>query len=411
MPRFIADFHIHSKYSRATSQNMDIPNITRWARIKGIDLMGTGDFTHPGWIQELKQNLRPSGNGLFTHEGISYILSAEVCTIFFKGSKTRKVHNIILAPSFEEVEKINAKLSEYGNISSDGRPIFSFSARDLVAMILEVSENSVVIPAHIWTPWFSLFGSQSGFDSISDCFGDMREYIWALETGLSSDPAMNWRLSKLDRYSLISNSDSHSPQKIGREANILNCDLDYYSIIQTLKSKDKNSFLMTVEFFPQEGKYHYDGHRKCNVVLAPKETKMSRNICPICGRKVTVGVMHRVEDLADREEGFVPQNSIPFKHLIPLNEIIADVIATGTGSKTCEKQYNSLIKGLGTEFDILLNAPMEELTRYSSTSIAQAILAVREGNVKLSPGYDGVYGKIETIKKGIAEDSPQLSLF
>ena len=409
---FIADFHIHSKYSRATSKSMDVPNLSLWAKRKGLNLLGTGDFTHPAWLDELKTYLKPLDNGLFGHDNLNYILTTEVCNIFFKDGKTRKIHNIIFAPSFEIVEKLNRQLQKYADLNSDGRPIFgSLSARELLEIVLRTSEDCFLVPAHIWTPWFSLFGANSGFDTIEECFGDLAEYIWSLETGLSSDPAMNWRLSKLDRYSLISNSDAHSPSKLGREANILDCPLDYHSIIETLKTKDRTKFLLTVEFFPQEGKYHYDGHRNCNVLLSPAEAKLNRNICPICGRKVTIGVMHRVEDLADRPEGFLPGNRIPFRNLIPLIEVIADALGVSATSKGAEKEYNSLVEKLGNEFDILMNVPREDLLHNTSSNIAQGILAVRESKVNITPGYDGVYGKIEIAKTPLAGESPQLSLF
>jgi uncharacterized protein (TIGR00375 family) len=409
---FIADFHIHSKYSRATSKDMDIPNLTLWAKKKGITLMGTGDFTHPAWLSELKTHLKPADNGLLEHDKVKYILTTEVCNIFFKDGKTRKIHNMIFVPSFEIAEKLNRQLEKYADLASDGRPIFgTLSARDLLEIVLRTSDDCFLVPAHIWTPWFSLFGANSGFDTIEECFGDLSEYVWSLETGLSSDPAMNWRLSKLDKYTLISNSDAHSPAKIGREANFFDCPMDYENIIGTLKNKDRDKFLMTVEFFPEEGKYHYDGHRKCNALLSPAEAKLNRNICPICGRKITIGVMHRVDDLADRPEGFLPENRIPFKNLIPLIEVISEVMGVSSTSKGPEKEYRSLVEKLGNEFDILMNVTKDDLLHNTSSNIAQGILAVREAKVNITPGYDGEYGKIEIIKTQSAEDSDQLNLF
>lgn len=410
--QFVADFHIHSKYSRATSRDMDIAHINQWAKLKGISLMGTGDFTHHLWLEELKANLEPTGKGLFVHDGTHFILSAEISSIYSKNGRTYRIHNIILAPSFKSVDAINRALSGVGNLSSDGRPILGLDAEDLARIVFETDENCMVIPAHAWTPWFSLFGSMSGFDRIEDCFGKQAPKIFALETGLSSDPAMNWRVSALDRFSLISNSDSHSPQKIGREANVFDCDLDYSAIREVLRTKDKKKFLYTIEFFPEEGKYHYDGHRLCGVSFSPQQTREHKNRCPKCGRPLTIGVMNRVEKLADRPAGFVPENSIPFKNLIPLDEIIADVKQLGKGSLTVEKEYRTLVQRFGTEFDILVKIPQEELDRSINPRIAEAISRVRKGEVRLEPGYDGEYGKISIFGNGDKpEKEAQMSLF
>ena len=391
---FIADLHIHSKYSRATSRDMDIDNITQWAGLKGINLMGTGDFTHHLWLEELKSKLEPTGTGLFVHKDVHFILSAEISSIYSKNNRTYRIHNLILAPSFKTVDAINKALGAVGNLSSDGRPILGLDAADLARIVFDIDENCMLIPGHIWTPWFSLFGSNSGFDRIEDCFEKSTPKIFALETGLSSDPAMNWRLSALDRFSLVSNSDSHSPAKIGREANVFDCPMEYAALREALRTKDKNKFLYTVEFFPEEGKYHYDGHRLCGVRLSPEESRKNNNRCPKCKRPLTIGVMNRVMQLADRKEGFVPANAIPFRNLVPLDEIIADAKQIGKGSVAVEKEYHGLLARFGTEFNILLKVPQEELVQGMNPKIAEAICRVRQGRVKVEPGYDGEYGKI-----------------
>ena len=320
--RFIADFHIHSKFSRATSRDMEVETLARWARKKGIALLGTGDFTHPTYFAELRSKLEPSGIGLFRlrkgDQGIRYILTTEVSNIYTQNEKVRRIHNLIFAPSFEVVEAIRSKLGNLGKLSSDGRPTFSFSAKELAKMILDISPDCLIVPAHAWTPWFSIFGANSGFDSIEECFGEMSPQIRAIETGLSSDPEMNWRLSALDPITLLSNSDAHSPNRLGREANAFDCALDYHEIVGTIRNKDRRKLLFTIEFFPEEGKYHYDGHRQCGVIFSPSQTKANQYLCPKCHKKLTVGVVHRVEELSDRPEGFVPKNAIPSIHLIPL---------------------------------------------------------------------------------------------
>ncbi|MBI4706782.1 MAG: DNA helicase UvrD [Candidatus Omnitrophica bacterium] len=409
---FIADFHIHSKYSRATSKDMDVAHISEFAKLKGITLMGTGDFTHHLWLEELKHNLEDSGNGLFKHKGVNFILSAEISSIYSKNSKGYRIHNLIFAPSFKTVDKINDVLGRCGNLASDGRPILGLDAQELARIVFDIDENCMVVPAHIWTPWFSLFGSMSGFDKIEDCFGKETDKIFALETGLSSDPGMNWRLSALDRFSLISNSDSHSPQKIGREANVFNCDLDYKTIREVLKAKDMSRFLYTIEFFPEEGKYHYDGHRLCETRMSPKETRNNNGKCPKCGKPVTVGVMNRVEKLADRAEGFVPTVSIPYRNLISLDEIIADAKSVGKNSISVERDYRSYVAKFGTEFEILLRASKEELLKALPARVVEGVLRVREGKVNIKAGYDGEYGIISIFGNEEKEKSEkQLSLF
>lgn len=404
---FVADFHIHSKYSRATSKDMDVKHIADWARLKGITLMGTGDFTHHLWLEELKSKLESTGSGLFVHEGIHYILSAEISSIYSKNNRTYRIHNLILAPSFKTVDAINKALGAVGNLASDGRPILGLSAAELARIVFDIDEKCMLIPGHIWTPWFSLFGSMSGFDRIEDCFEKSTSKIFALETGLSSDPAMNWRLSALDRFALISNSDAHSPAKIGREANVFDCPLEYDAIREVLKTKDKKRFLYTIEFFPEEGKYHYDGHRLCSISFSPEETIKNNNRCPKCKKSLTIGVMNRVNQLADRKSGFVPNNAIPFKSLIPLDEIIADAKQMGKTSMAIEKEYRLLLARFGTELDILLKVPIEDIKKVAHPRVSEGIARVRTGRVKVAPGYDGEYGKICIFDK---EESKEIAL-
>ncbi|MGD9576649.1 MAG: endonuclease Q family protein [Syntrophorhabdus sp.] len=408
--RFIADLHIHSKYSRATSKDMSPEAIWKWAQIKGIGVVGTGDFTHPGWLKELSEKLEPTGNGLFklrkeyesngVHDSckadVSFILSAEISTIYRKNDRTRKVHSLILAPDFSDAARINLALSRIGNLNSDGRPILDLDALDLLKIIKDLSPSAVFIPAHAWTPHFSVFGAVSGFDSLEECFEDYTPHIRAIETGLSSDPQMNWRLSALDTITLISNSDAHSPAKMGREANILDTNISYDSIANAVETKQ--GFLGTIEFFPEEGKYHHDGHRACNVSLSPEETIRHGYLCPKCGRRVTVGVLHRVEKLADRPLGYKPDNASPYSSLIPLSEVIAETLGVGVMSKAVETEYQRLIKGLGNEFSILMDVPITEITQMSSRLIGEAIGRMRSGNIHVTPGYDGEYGKVKIFE-------------
>lgn len=398
----------------------------KWAKIKGIKVLGTGDFTHPEWFANLKEKLIPAESGLFKLKqdgGTRFILTTEISCIYTKGGKVRKVHIIIFAPSFEIVEKINAQLGWIGNLRSDGRPILGLDAKELAKIVLNASPDCLVVPAHAWTPWFAIFGSKSGFDSIEECFDEYAKYIYAIETGLSSDPSMNWRLSALDKVTLISNSDAHSPQKIGREANVFDTELSYLGIINVIRGKNlypvrnqisngAGKFLYTIEFFPEEGKYHFDGHRVCNVKLSPQETKKYNGICPVCGRPLTVGVLNRVEELADRPEGFAPQNTIPFKSLVPLAEIIADVLNLGVGTKEVEKEYKILIEKFGSEFNILLDVSRSDLATVTRPEIAEGIIRVREGKVSKEPGYDGVFGKIRIFPQGEKKEvNQQKTLF
>ena len=407
---FAADLHIHSRYSRATSEAMNVAELARWAKLKGISVLGTGDFTHPLWFSELRSKLKETGSGLYEHDGVRFIFTAEVFNNFYVGGKSKRIHNIIFVPDIMTVERLNARLAEYGDLVSDGRPILNISARDMVRACLDISADCMIVPAHAWTPHFSVFGSNSGFDSVEECFGDQAKEIFCLETGLSSDPAMNWRLSRLDRFALISNSDSHSPHRIGREANVFNCDMSYGAIAAALKSKDKSKFLYTVEFFPQEGKYHYDGHRNCGSRLHPKEAIRNKNLCPVCGKKITIGVMHRVEDLADRPEGFVPDSAVPFRNTIPLDQIIADARGVGEQSVAVSREYMSLVSKCGGEFNILLKMNEQDLREQLPERIAEAVVRVRGGRVKILAGYDGEYGKISIFGEEESKEK-QLTLF
>ena len=403
----IADLHIHSRFSMATSKEGTPENLDFWARKKGISLIGTGDFTHPVWREELKERLVSEGNGLyrlrdayvkeesrkFPGEGTRFVVSGEISSIYKKNGKTRKVHNVILLPSLEAADAMAQRLEKIGNIHSDGRPILGLDSHDLLEMMLDVCPEGILIPAHIWTPHFSVLGAKSGFDSVEECFEELAPYIHALETGLSSDPAMNWRISKLDRYQLVSNSDAHSPSKLGREANLLDIECSYeglYQAIQTGKGLEG-----TVEFFPEEGKYHFDGHRKCGVSLSPVEAERLGGICPVCGKKLTMGVDHRVEQLADREEGFVKKDGKKYESLVPLPEVVAACMGYSTASKKVQGCFEQMMQTLGTEFDILRNVPAEDIKSCAGERIAEGIENVRTGNVKRIPGYDGEYGKIQ----------------
>jgi len=407
---FCADFHVHSKYSRATSKEMVIERIAEAAKRKGIALVGTGDFTHPAWFAELKEKLTPLDNGLFKYGETNFILSAEVNNTYVKAGKLRRIHNMIFSPSFEKAQLISKALSNFGKLSSDGRPTLSLDSGEMLELVLDCSPGSLVVPSHVWTPHFSLFGAFSGFDSIDECFGDRVEDVFALETGLSSDPGMNWRWSSLDRFTLISNSDAHSPSKLGREANFFSCELSYDQILDVLKKGDPERFLFTVEFFPEEGKYHYDGHRKCGMRMSPAESRAKGNTCPVCGRRLTIGVMHRVEELGDREEGSPRQGAVPYKRLIPLEEIIGEALGLGVDTQAVKTEYDRLTNSFGSEFEVLLKTPAEELGRASSSRIGEAIVRMREGKVKVLPGYDGLFGEIRIFEEGEVKPD-QMSLF
>lgn len=409
--RYIADLHIHSKYSRATSRDMTPEGLRRWGLIKGVSLIGTGDFTHPAWFSELREKLRPEGNGLFSLRSefaadeapassggeIRFLLSAEISSIYKKNGRTRKIHSIVFAPDFETVSKINSVLGKRGNISSDGRPILGMDAKELLSIVLDASPEAMLVPAHAWTPHFSIFGAASGFDSIEECFEDLSPYIYAIETGLSSDPDMNRRLSTLDGLTLISNSDAHSPSKVGREANIFETEFSYFAAMEAIKTG--RGFSGTIEFFPEEGKYHFDGHRDCRVSMHPEDSIRHGLLCPVCGRKMTIGVMHRVGELADRNQDNIPKKFPPYRYIIPLQEIIAEALDMGVSSKAVARLYMSLIENLGGEFGILLDAPLSDIEAASNAKVREGIELMRTGRVNIAPGYDGEFGKISLFDR------------
>ena len=409
--RFFADLHIHSRFSRATSKYVSLESLWKWAQIKGISVIGTGDFTHPQWYEELNEKLDINNNNLLKLRDkykdksipdscineVSFMLTTEVSCIYSKNGRVRKIHSLIFVPDFAAASKLSHELSKIGNISSDGRPILGLDAKTLLKIVLDISHETMFVPAHAWTPHFSVFGASSGFDSLEECFDELTPNIYAIETGLSSNPAMNWRLSSLDTITLISNSDAHSPAKIGREANIFDTEISYNAISNAIKTKQ--GFAGTVEFFPEEGKYHYDGHRSCGVNLSPEETIRHHYLCPACGKKVTVGVMHRVEKLADREDGFKPSCAPPFYSMIPLQEIIAETKKVGVSSKAVTTDYLQLIEKLGNELKILMDLPLDEIENASSPLLKEAISRVRSGNVHIAPGYDGEYGKIKILEE------------
>lgn len=399
---------------------MSPESIYKWAQLKGITVIGTGDFTHPKWFTELSEKLDPAGNGLFKLKkefcsndipdsckgDVYFLLSAEISCIYSKNGKVRKIHSLIFVPDFKDAAKINIALSKIGNLNADGRPILGLDAKELLKIVLEASPDAMLVPAHAWTPHFSVFGAVSGFDSLAECFEDLALHIYAIETGLSSDPAMNWRLSALDKITLISNSDAHSPSKIGREANIFGTEVSYKAITEAIKTRNLSpnvsigeGFLGTIEFFPEEGKYHYDGHRLCKVSLTPQETIKHNYLCPVCNKKVTVGVMHRVGKLADRKEGFKPTNAPPYHSIIPLPEIISEVLKVGVNSKRVNNEYQKLLQNLGNEFKILMDIPLDEIEKAGSPILKEAISLMRSGNIRIAPGYDGEFGKIKIFEK------------
>ena len=399
--KFLADLHVHSRYSRATSKDLSIHSLAIGAKKKGIDVLGTGDFTHPLWIQELEENLEDAEPGLYRLKqrdlDVRFVLTSEISTIYKQGGSVRKVHHLIVAPNMEVAHKIGSSLARIGNIASDGRPILGISSRDLLEVVLTADSNAFLIPAHIWTPWFSALGSKSGFDSIKECYGDLEPYIFAVETGLSSDPPMNWRVSSLDRYHLVSNSDAHSAAKIGREATIFSCEMNYFSMMDAMKTG--NHLEGTVEFFPEEGKYHLDGHRACGVVLSPEETKELGGICPVCSRPLTVGVLNRVISLSDRDSSQKPESARPFYSLIPLAEILGEIMGVGPSSKRVLSQQEKLLTYFQGELKLLLDADLEEIRSVAGEILGFAIERMRTGKVHKEAGYDGKFGKITIFHK------------
>ncbi len=401
--RFFADFHIHSHYSLATSRELTPEKLDYWAGIKGIKVVGSGDFTHPGWIKELKEKLAPAEAGLYKlkneykingDSNTRFTLTAEISSVYKKLGKVRRIHNILFAPDFAVVEKISSKLQNIGKLTSDGRPILKLDSRDLLEICLDVSDKTLLVPAHIWTPWYSVLGAKSGFDSIEMCFEDLSNHIFAVETGLSSDPPMNRRCEFLDNYTLISNSDAHSPEKLGREANIFNCELNYEAIISAIKKGSSPEFLGTIEFYPQEGKYYYDGHRKCGISLSPEETKNNNNLCPVCGKKVTLGVLSRIQQLSNRPASYQHPKQLPFHSLIPLKNILSAYLHRGVNTKKVTTLYHDIINKTGSELEILLNFSVNDLNTLLGEELADAVYRARSGNINITKGYDGKFGEI-----------------
>ena len=409
---FFADLHIHSRYSRATSRECDLPHLDLWARKKGISLVGTGDLTHPAWREELREQLLPAEEGLYRLKEECrlpwdsagpqgqprFLLTGEISCIYKQAGKTRKIHTLLLLPSLEAADRFSRRLEQVGNLQGDGRPILGLSARDLLELLLDSCPQAVMIPAHIWTPHFSLLGAFSGFDSVEACFGDLAPHIRALETGLSSDPPMNRLVSKLDRFQLVSHSDAHSPQKLGREADIFEGELSFPAVRTALETG--RGLLGTVEFFPEEGKYHLDGHRMCGGLLSPEETRRLGGRCPRCGRPLTIGVQHRVEDLADRSR---PAPVLPFQRLLPLPELLAACLGRGEKTKTVQTLYEQLLAALGPELPLLVQAPLDRVAELAGEPVAQVLSLLRQGQVSWDPGYDGVYGTLRlpgTKRKG-----------
>ncbi len=456
--KLVADLHIHSHFSRATSKNLTFEHLARWAQLKGVHVVGTGDVAHPGWLQEMREKLEPVEEGLFRLKSdlsaavqaqvppacqapVRFILGGEISNIYKKGDRTRKIHNVVFAPSFEVLERLQARLEKIGNIRSDGRPILGLDSRDLLEIILDTDPACYLLPAHIWTPWFSLLGSKSGFDSVEECYADLAPHIFALETGLSSDPPMNWRVSSLDRYTLVSNSDAHSPEKLAREATLFDCNLAYGALFDALMGHsrgeafpekpadtqssssdgipssmtrpDRNAspLLGTIEFFPEEGKYHFDGHRACNIVWDPATTLAHRGLCAVCGKEVTVGVMHRVEELADRPAGGHPARIHPFHSLVPLPEVLGEVYGVGDSSKQVQAEYAKLLGRLGPELAILRDVPLEEVAKAGGERLAEGIGRMRRGEVVAQPGYDGEYGVIRVFGGVPRVSETQMRLF
>jgi ATP-dependent DNA helicase UvrD/PcrA len=413
---FIADLHIHSKYSRATAKNLDLENLYRTAQIKGIAVVGTGDFTHPAWIEEIESKLEEAEPGLFSlkreiaepidetvprscRKKVRFILQTEISNIYKRGGRVRKNHNLIYFPDLSAVKKFNARLDGIGNIKSDGRPILGLDARALLEIMLETSDQGLFVPAHIWTPWFSMFGSKSGFDTIEACFGDLKDHIFAVETGLSSDPPMNWRVSDLDHVSLISNSDAHSPGYMGRNASVFNTDLDYFAMRSALETRSCKTFHGTLDMFPHQGKYHYDGHRKCNVSLNPETTEEYGGICPVCKKPLTLGVLYRVQELASRSEGYLPKNRQGYTRIIPLTDILAQIFQVGPKTQKVAGYYQNAIEALGPELPILTDHSFDKIQGAGVPLLAEAIMKMRTGDILIDPGFDGEYGKVNIFSR------------
>ncbi len=418
--RSFVDLQVHSPYSRATSKSMNLKELAHFASMKGLSVVGTGDFTHPTWRKEIREVLGEPASGLYSSRDkrfqLQFMITGEVNTTFQFEEKSHRVHHCLLSPAIESAEAVSDRLSKYGKLSSDGRPILHMTAPELVDEVLEADSRCVVFPAHAWTPWFGLFGAKSGFDRLTDCYQDRSDRIFALETGMSSDPPMNWRLSQLDRLCMVSNSDAHSawPWRLGREANVFDFEhVSYDEIVRAIKDHDPRRFLFTIETSPAYGKYHWTGHRDCQVSMSANAALRAGDVCPKCARKMTRGVEERVEELADREEGYVRKNAIGYKHLIPLSEIIALVNGeTNPGSKKVWNVYNALVGKFGSEYSVMLDVDQDSLRNAAGPELSDAILRVRSDDVIVEPGYDGVYGKLDlskNAKTGKSRDSkPEL---
>ncbi|HSX58530.1 MAG TPA: endonuclease Q family protein [Candidatus Saccharimonadales bacterium] len=419
MTKIVSDLHLHSSYARATSKELNFDTLSLWAKIKGINLLSSADFTHPIWAKESLEKLKEEGNGLFSYKELSFMLGAEVSCIFSQGGKLRRVHLLLYVPSFDAMQKVNTELGKRGKLGSDGRPILGLTAKAVLEILLSADENAIMIPAHAWTPWFGVLGQNGGFDSLEECFGDLTKYIYAVETGLSSDPQMNWRVKELDERSIVSFSDAHSAPKMGRELTIFDTELSYPGILEALK---KQKIEQTIEFFPEEGKYHYNGHRNCNFKETPSGTVKRNLLCPNCKKPLTIGVMHRVETLAekDRPEGFTNKSRPGFSKFVPLLEIVAETKGSPVASRKVKESYHELIEKHGSEVDILTKLKTEEL---EEPRLAEAIEKVRREDIYIDPGYDGVYGEVHIWKdKGkkskepkqiekVEEETPQIRLF
>ncbi len=414
---FIADLHVHSRFSRATSRECTLEGLYRWAQLKGVRVVGTGDFTHPEWLAEIERKLEPGAPGLYRlrpewaapvdadlparcRAPVDFMLTAEISSIYKRDGRVRKVHTLVFVPDLDAVRAIDRALDARGNIRSDGRPILGLDPREIARIAFDVHPEACIVPAHIWTPWFSMLGSKSGFDTLEECFGELASEIFAVETGLSSDPPMNWRVAFLDRLALISNSDLHSPANLARNANLFHCAPDYFAMRAALRSKDPAAFGGTLDLFPEEGKYHLDGHRKCGVCLEPEESRAHGGLCPACGKPLVLGVLHRVVELADRPKGARPAGALPCEHIIPLPELLAELYECGAATKKVRRSYFRLLHALGPELDILRTRPLAEIEAADSPLLAEAIRRVRAGQVIRKPGFDGEYGEIRVFAPG-----------
>jgi DNA helicase-2/ATP-dependent DNA helicase PcrA len=413
--KYYADLHIHSSYSRATSKEISLENLSAWGQRKGIQVIGTGDCLHPAWLAECKKKFRDEQNGFFslkdsfsrmaqspevpkacsTQKKVMFMLTVEISTIYKKGDKVRKIHHVVCLPSFKAADRLSGALERVGNLRSDGRPILGLDSRNLLEMVLEADPACMLIPAHIWTPWFSVLGSKSGFDSVADCYGDLTRFIYAVETGLSSDPLMNWRVSGLDPFALVSSSDAHSASKLGRECTIFDTELSYNGIFQALSDPDAPGLSGTLEFFPEEGKYHVDGHRNCRIRFLPRETLEHKGICPVCNKPLTVGVLSRVQELADRKPGLKAPRARPYTSLVPLAEVVAEALSKGPATKAVATVYENLLETMGSELGILLDSPIKEIESVAGERIAEGIKNMRKGKISINPGYDGEFGTIK----------------